>query len=125
MMKCVVYKAPAFIGKPFEFSTQNLEALTIKDFKTRDFLQVFELVLKEGEKQYFNSPTGDNSGHLAKQSFFSLDGLKAWHDTDGYTCWLSFKDLTVTLLFHGKIALDFEKSETFDEFSRMTNRLLK
>lgn len=125
MMKCVAYKAPAFIGKPFGFSLQFLEVLTIKDFKTRDFLQIFELVLKEGEKQYFNSPAGDNNGHLAKQSFFSLDGLKAWHDTDGYTCWLSFKDLTVTLLFHGKIALDFKRSETFDEFSRMTNRLLK
>ena len=125
MMKCVAYKVPAFIGKKFGFRVQNLEAITIKDFKPRDFLQIFELVLKEGEKQYFNCPTDDNNGHLAKQSFFSLDGLKAWHDTDGYTCWLSFKDLTVTLLFHGRIALDFKRSETFDEFSRMANRLLK
>jgi len=77
--------------------------------KTRDFLQIFYLIEKKGIK------TDGVSEFL---------GLRAWHDFDGYTCWLSYKDLTITLLFHGKLGLDYTNKETFDDFHKKVNSLI-
>ncbi|MFT6735256.1 MAG: hypothetical protein ACJAS9_003461, partial [Polaribacter sp.] len=50
-------------------------------------------------------------------------GIRAWHDFEGYTCWLAYKDLTVTLLFHGKFSIDYEQKDTLHEFYKKVNSL--
>jgi len=75
----------------------------------RDFLSLFNLILSKGIKI---------------ESTYELSGIQAWSDFDGYTCWLSYKDLTITLLFHSKFDVDFEKKETFEEFYKKANSLI-
>ncbi len=74
-----------------------------------DNLSVFNKIVSEGEK------TG---------SKYHLNGLNAWHDYDGYTCYIEYKDLTLTLLFHGKLALDYKQKKTLEEFYGKTKSLL-
>jgi hypothetical protein len=76
--------------------------------KSREYLRVFDLIISQGIK--------------SKGVHEFLD-MRAWHDFDGYTCWLAYKDLTVTLLFHGKLSVDFTNKETLNEFSKKINRL--
>jgi hypothetical protein len=75
----------------------------------RDFLHLFDLI----------STKGDKSG-----SEYEFNGIRAQHDFDGYTCWLAYKDLTVTLLFHGKFEVEFEKKETFELFYKKANAII-
>ncbi len=77
--------------------------------KYRDFLFVFNLVSSKGTKL---------------GSEYEFLGIRAQHDFDGYTCWLAYKDLTITLLFHGKFDVQFEKKETFNEFYKKVNSLI-
>ena len=74
-----------------------------------DLLQVFNLVTTQGSKTEGN---------------YEFNGIKAWHDFDGYTCFLGYKDLTLTLLFHGRYTFDFEQQETMDVFLSKVNKLL-
>mgnify|MGYP000433387189 CR=1 FL=1 len=69
---------------------------------TKMLLQIFDLVSSKGKKEQGN---------------WAFNGIRAWHDFDGYTCWLSYKDLTATLLFHGKLSVEYEHAETLAEFS--------
>lgn len=74
-----------------------------------DLLQVFNLVTTQGIKT---------------NGTYDYQGIKAWHDFDGYTCFLGYKDLTLTLLFHGRFTFDFQQQETQDVFLSKVNRLL-
>ena len=74
-----------------------------------DVLQAFNLVLVKGYKV---------------DSCYEYQGVKAWHDFDGYTCFLSYKDLTLTLLFHGRYTVDFQQQETLSAFVSKVNKLL-
>ncbi|RGP39487.1 DUF3081 family protein [Colwellia ponticola] len=76
--------------------------------KYRDFLRLFDFISSKGVK----------SG-----SEYELSGIRAQHDFDGYTCWLAYKDLTITLLFHGKFDVEFDNKDTFDEFYKKANSL--
>ncbi|USD67381.1 DUF3081 family protein [Vibrio sp. SCSIO 43136] len=69
----------------------------------KDFLQVFDFIRSRGER------------HDHK---FQLGDMQAWHDYDGYTCWLGFKDVTVTLMFHGSLKIDYRKEASFEEFTQ-------
>ncbi|MEW6991851.1 DUF3081 family protein [Colwelliaceae bacterium 6441] len=77
--------------------------------KSRDFLQLFDITMQKGVKL---------------KDAHEYHGIKASHDVDGYTCWLTYKDLTITLLFHGKLAVDFKNKATLDEFSTITRKIL-
>ena len=77
--------------------------------KYRYFLFVFNLVSSKGTKL---------------GSEYELLGIRAQHDFDGYTCWLAYKDLTVTLLFHGKFDVQFNNKDTFNEFYTKVNSLI-
>lgn len=83
--------------------------MTNNTLKYREFLRVFDLISTKGIK----------SG-----SEYEFVGIRAQHDFDGYTCWLSYKDLTVTLLFHGKFEVEFDNKDTFDEFYKKANSLI-
>ncbi|MFT5815903.1 MAG: hypothetical protein ACI9VT_003679 [Psychroserpens sp.] len=74
-----------------------------------DLLQVFNLVITHGSKIDGN---------------YEYQGIKAWHDFDGYTCFLGYKDLTLTLLFHGRYTFDFVHQETMDIFLTKVNKTL-
>jgi hypothetical protein len=80
-----------------------------KLLKSKDFLQVFDLISSKGFKS---------------NGKYQFQGIDAWHDFDGYTCWLSYKDLTITLLFHGKLGVEYENVDTFDEFYKKINGLI-
>ncbi|MEZ9593108.1 DUF3081 family protein [Shewanella sp. 10N.261.52.F9] len=50
---------------------------------------------------------------------YYLDGLTAWHDLDGYTCYLGYQDLVMTLFFHGRFAYEYQKRLTYNEFNTL------
>lgn len=75
----------------------------------RNYLHLFNVVISNGTK--------DNGT-------YHLEGIIARHDFDGYTCWLEYNDLTITLLFHNKYEFDYRKEETVERFFKKVDRLL-
>jgi hypothetical protein len=71
--------------------------------KNRDFLRVFDLISTKGIKS---------------EGVYEFLGIRALHDFDGYTCWIIYNDLTITLLFHGNFSIEYEKQDTFNEFNK-------
>ncbi|AAZ24041.1 DUF3081 family protein [Colwellia psychrerythraea] len=83
--------------------------MTNNILKYKDFLYIFNLIQTKGTK-------------LGGE--YEFLGIRAQHDFDGYTCWLTYKDLTITLLFHSKFDVQFDKKETFNEFYKKVNSLI-
>ncbi|MBB1271899.1 DUF3081 family protein [Psychromonas sp. SR45-3] len=83
--------------------------MDVDKLKKRDLLQAFDLVTTKGKKT---------------DGVYELSGVKASQDFDGYTCWLSFKDLTVTLLFHGAFDMDYEDEDTQKAFFKKISNML-
>ena len=79
-------------------------------FTLKEYLKAFNLVISHGEKENSN---------------YHLNGLSAWHDFDGYTCFIGYKDLTLTLLFHGRHSFDYEHKESLDAFCKLLTKILK
>jgi hypothetical protein len=77
--------------------------------KSRDFLQIFDLISTKGIKS---------------KEAYEFCGIRAWHDFDGYTCWLAYNDLTITLLFHGKFSVDYKNEDTLNAFYNKINSLI-
>jgi len=73
------------------------------------YLHVFNIVLSQGEK---------------RQSVFYFGELSAWHDFDGYTCYLGYKDLTLRLSFHSQFAYEFESKATMTEFNALIEQTI-
>ena len=78
--------------------------------KVRDLLQIFDLIASKGIKS---------------DGVYQFEGIRAWHDFDGYTCWLAYKDVTITLLFHGKFSVDYEDENTLAEFYKSAHALIR
>lgn len=76
--------------------------------KLHKYLALFNQVISHGQKQ-------DDGKYL-------LNELLAWHDHDGYTCYIGYKDLTMTLYFHSKHAYDFQDEQTLALFESLVNR---
>jgi hypothetical protein len=72
-------------------------------------LRTFNLVTRKGVKA---------------DGLYELSGIRASHDFDGYTCWLTYKDLTVTLVFHGLFNFDYQEESTLNVFFNKVNKLL-
>ncbi|PQJ64067.1 hypothetical protein BTO10_04550 [Vibrio chagasii] len=66
-----------------------------------EFLRVFEFIRSSGEQLNNKYQVGE---------------MIAWHDYDGYTCWLSYKDVTVTLMFHGSLKIEYDNALNYSEF---------
>ena len=77
--------------------------------ETLDYLRVFNIVLEQGEK---------------KEDGYHWQGLRAEHDLDGYTCYLHYNDLTLTLYFHNKYAFDYQQEDTLERFQKIAKKLL-
>lgn len=69
---------------------------------TRMLLHIFHIILSNGQKH---------------EGVSELENVRAWSDFDGYTCWLSYKDLTATLLFHGNLSVEYDNINTIKEFT--------
>lgn len=78
------------------------------NFTNKELLHIFDLVSSNGHKI---------------QGVWELQGIRVWHDFDGYTCWLAYKDLTVTLLFHGKLDVEYDDIDTISEFANQCKLL--
>jgi len=79
-------------------------------FTLKEYLTVFNLVISRGKKL---------------NGYYHFNGVKAWHDFDGYTCFLGYKDLTLTLLFHGRHSYDYEQKESLNTFCKLLTDILK
>jgi len=49
---------------------------------------------------------------------YEYSGLTAWTDFDGYHCFLNFKDVEMTLMFHGKYDIQFKSAESLRLFEK-------
>lgn len=78
--------------------------------KIIDLLMIFDFVSSHG---------------TLKDRSYHYKGLEVWHDLGGYMCWLSYKDLTITLSFHSIYSFDFDKTSTLEEFYQLSDLLLK
>lgn len=76
----------------------------------RLLLQAFNIVTAKGQL---------NDG------VYSLDSVEAFTDFDGYTCFLKYQQVMVTLMFHNKYQVDSPSEEALERFERRLNKLLK
>ena len=49
---------------------------------------------------------------------YYFDELSAWHDFDGYTCYIGYKDLIMKIYFHSKFSFEYEDKTTFSRFTK-------
>ena len=73
----------------------------------KNCLSIFDHVLSKGEKV--------DGGYM-------FDGLKAWHDFDGYQCYLYYDKVTLTMMFHGKYDVDYPDKAHLDAFEKKLSR---
>ena len=45
-------------------------------------------------------------------------GVTAWTDFDGYHCFLKYKDVEMTLMFHGKYDIQFTSADNLRQFEK-------
>jgi hypothetical protein len=83
--------------------------MDINKEKQRNMLEVFNVVTSKGKKV---------------DGAYEYLGIRASQDFDGYTCWLSYKDLTVSLLFHGKYDFDYKDKDTLKSFFNKISKLI-
>jgi len=83
--------------------------MEINQLKKNSLLEVFNYITTHGNKI-------DGS--------YELSNIRASYDFDGYTCWLKYKDLTITLLFHNKYSFDYKEEKTVREFTNKVSELL-
>jgi hypothetical protein len=67
----------------------------------REFLRVFDCIRLNGDRL---------------ENKYQLGEIYVWHDYDGYTCWLGYKDITVTLMFHGSLKIEYGRSSYYSDF---------
>lgn len=71
-------------------------------------LSVFNYICEHGER---------DSGK------YQLEGVSAWHDFDGYTCYLQFNQVTLSMFFHGKYQLEYATQAEFNAFELKISRM--
>ncbi|MDB1125000.1 DUF3081 domain-containing protein [Vibrio algarum] len=83
--------------------------MSLNRIKKQNLLLVFNLIVTKGNP---------------KEGVYALSDITAWQDFDGYTCWLAYKDLTITLLFHGSYDVDYLEENTLEVFFNKIENLL-
>lgn len=68
----------------------------------KEFLRVFDVISSNGEKV---------------DGQYRIGEMCAWHDFDGYTCWLGYRDVTVTLMFHGSLKIEYDNASNYSDFT--------
>jgi len=72
--------------------------------KLGNALRVYNNVISNGVRQ-------DNT--------YQLGELEAWYDFDGYSCYLRYQDLLLSVYFHSRFECDYEHKATFERFIRI------
>jgi len=70
------------------------------------YLIVFNRILSQGEKI-------DDKYHLGE--------LYAWHDLDGYSCFIGYKEVVMNLYFHGRFSYDYVDEVQLNEFKALVH----
>ncbi len=70
-------------------------------------LSVFNHILSHGEQCDGN---------------YVFQGFKAWSDFDGYTCFLNYSNVTLTMMFHGKYEVDYPNRDELILFENKINQ---
>ncbi len=70
-----------------------------------NYLELFNYVLTHGNKK-------------DQKSYF--DDVYAWHEVDGYTCYLEFQGVKLTLLFHSRVSFEHDSAA---ELAKFQNKL--
>jgi mevalonate pyrophosphate decarboxylase len=65
------------------------------------YLELFNYVLTHGERI---------------EGKIHFNNLTAWHEIDGYTCYLGYQDVTLTLLFHSRLSYVYDNKSSFTAF---------
>lgn len=73
-----------------------------------NYLELFNHVLTHGTK---------------KRSKMCLGSLCAWHEADGYTCYLEFNGVTLTLLFHNRFSYEYDEESGLLTFKSETEKI--
>ncbi|MBM25409.1 MAG: hypothetical protein CL760_06980 [Chloroflexi bacterium] len=80
-----------------------------KEINVKDFLSVFEAIRSQGKKENNEYRVGE---------------LVASHDYDGYTCWLNYRDVSVTLMFHSGLKIKKDSEKNYSNFLKECFSLL-
>jgi hypothetical protein len=56
---------------------------------------------------------------VKKNSTYHLGDLEAWYDFDGYSCYLRYQDLLLSVYFHSRFECDYKHKATFERFIRI------
>jgi len=72
-----------------------------------NYLYIFNQIVTDGD---------------AREGRFYLDEFSAWHDFDGYTCYIGYKDLTMTLYFHNRFSFDYSDKATLNKFNQLVEK---
>jgi hypothetical protein len=67
------------------------------------YLELFNHVMTHGTKEGSKVTFGDFS---------------AWSEIDGYTCYLRFKDVTITLMFHSRFSFEYDEESELLAFQK-------
>ena len=102
MMKCVAYR----------FHLKVIKLLLFESFfmKLSKYLYAFNHVISNGRNE---------------EGVYSLGELTAWHDFDGYTCYLGYKDLVMHVYFHSQFSYDYADRKTLIDFERLVEHMKK
>lgn len=58
------------------------------------------------------------------ENVYYAEDFVAWHDFDGYTCYIGYKDVLLTLHFYGKHSLTYQDKNSFNIFSTKIKNFL-
>jgi hypothetical protein len=72
------------------------------------YLYVFNYVVSNGVK---------------RQRKYYFGDISAWYEIDGYTCYIGFKDLTMSMFFHSKFSFDYRNEATLKAFDLLINNI--
>jgi hypothetical protein len=78
--------------------------------KLSKYLYAFNHVIASGSK---------------REGVYVLGELNAWHDFDGYTCYLGYKDLLMHVYFHSQFSCDYTNKDTLKEFEQLIEFIIK
>ncbi len=73
----------------------------------KNYLRLFNKVVNNGMRQ------GDK---------YELEQIMAWHDFDGYTCYLGYKDVTMSIYFHNKYEFDYQDKHSLQAFHKLAEQ---
>lgn len=72
------------------------------------YLNIYNLITRCGEYQ--------DGKYIYQQ-------VEAWQDFDGYTCFLSFNDVTLTMMFHGRYDVSSPNDMAYHSFIKKLDEI--